>query len=104
MLFPTTGFAIFFGAVFLGHWLLQPKPLRWKLFMLAASYLFYAWWDWHFVWLLAAASVIAQVSAVGVHRAEDARLRRLAMFGGVAGLIGLLGYFKYYEFFSLNVA
>jgi len=42
MLFPTTDFAIFFGLVFLGHWLLNPYPLRWKLFMTAASYIFYA--------------------------------------------------------------
>ena len=53
MLFPTVDFAIFFALVFLGHWLLNPKPLPWKLFMIGASYVFYAWWDVHFVWLLA---------------------------------------------------
>jgi alginate O-acetyltransferase complex protein AlgI len=47
MLFPTTDFAIFFCVVFLGHWLLQPTPTRWKIFMVAASYVFYGWWDWH---------------------------------------------------------
>jgi hypothetical protein len=45
VLFPTIDFAIFFGIVFLGHWLLQPHPRRWKWFMLAASYVFYGWWD-----------------------------------------------------------
>ena len=45
MLFPTVDFAVFFALVFLGHWLLNPKPLPWKLFMIGASYVFYAWWD-----------------------------------------------------------
>src|SRR4026207_2158232 len=53
MLFPPVDFAIFFCLVFLGHWLLNARPLPWKLFMIGASYVFYAWWDWHFVWLLA---------------------------------------------------
>ena len=56
MLFPTIDFAIFFALVFLGHWLLNHEPLPWKLFMIGASYVFYAWWDWHYVWLLAGVS------------------------------------------------
>jgi hypothetical protein len=32
MLFPTVDFAIFFALVFLGHWLLNPRPMVWKLF------------------------------------------------------------------------
>jgi hypothetical protein len=50
MLFPTTDFAVFFAVVFLGHWLLNSFPTRWKVFMIVASYLFYAWWDWRLVW------------------------------------------------------
>ena len=69
MLFPTVDFAIFFCLVFLGHWLLNPRPLPWKLFMIGASYVFYAWWDWHFVWLLAGVSLVAQV---GGHRRGEA--------------------------------
>ncbi|MDP9343111.1 MAG: MBOAT family protein [Actinomycetota bacterium] len=103
MLFPTIDFAVFFGVVFLGHWLLNPHPVRWKLFMLAASYVFYGWWTTSYVWLLAASSTIAQLGALGVHHAKTERQRRWAMIGGVAGLLGLLGYFKYYDFFVQNV-
>jgi len=103
MLFPTIDFAIFFGAVFLGHWLLNPHPVRWKVFMIAASYFFYAWWTVSYVWLLAASSTIAQLGVLGVHRAKTERGRRWAMIAGVTGLLGLLGYFKYYDFFALNV-
>ena len=57
MLFPTTDFAIFFAVVFTANWLLNPYPRAWKLFMIAASFLFYSWWDWHYVFLLAASTV-----------------------------------------------
>ena len=104
MLFPTTDFAIFFGIVFLGHWLLQPTPTRWKLFMIAASYVFYGWWDWHYLWLLALSSALAQAGAVAVHRSTNDRRRRWVMGISVAAVLSLLAYYKYYDFFLTNVA
>ena len=103
MLFPTVDFAIFFALVFLGHWLLNPKPLPWKLFMIGASYVFYAWWDVNFVWLLAGVSAISQVGALAVARQSQERARRLTMAIAVGVTLLPLLYFKYYGFFSLNV-
>jgi alginate O-acetyltransferase complex protein AlgI len=102
MLFPTTEFALFFVVVFFLHWLLNPLRTPWKVFMIGASYFFYAWWNWHFVFLLAAFSVIAQVGALTVHRASDASRRRLAVIGAVALALTPLAWFKYYSFFALN--
>ena len=103
MLFPTVDFAVFFALVFLGHWLLNPRPLPWKLFMIGASYVFYAWWDVHFVWLLAGVSAVAQAGAIAVARQSDELGRRIAMVAAVSlSLVPLLS-FKYYGFFSLNV-
>ena len=48
----TIHFAIFFPIVFVLNWLLRPYPTRWKVLMVIASYTFYGWWDWHFVFLL----------------------------------------------------
>ena len=79
MLFPTIDFAVFFALVFLGHWLLNQKPLPWKLFMIGASYVFYAWWDVHFIWLLAGVSVAAQLGAIAVSRQTEEIRKRLAM-------------------------
>ena len=58
MLFPTIDFAIFFGIVFVGNWLLAPFPTRWRIFILVASYVFYGWWDWRFVFLLAISTAL----------------------------------------------
>jgi len=102
MLFPTVDFAVFFCLVFLGHWLLNPRPLPWKLFMIAASYVFYAWWDWHFVWLLAGVSTIAQIGGLAVAKQQEPARRRLVMAIAVVATLAPLAYFKYYGFFALN--
>jgi D-alanyl-lipoteichoic acid acyltransferase DltB (MBOAT superfamily) len=104
LLFPTTDFAVFFGLGFLISWLLNPFPVRWRLFMVAASYVFYAWWDWHFVFLLAGSTAINYLGGLGAYRARSPAARRAAMVTAVAAGLGLLGWFKYYGFFALNVA
>ncbi len=103
MLFPTIDFAIFFAVVFTVSWLLNPYPGLWKLAMIAASYVFYSWWDWRFVFLLAAVTVTAHVGGTAVHHFEDERPRRVAMIVSVSALLGILGWFKYYGFLAVNV-
>ena len=103
MLFPTVDFAIFLCVVFLGHWLLNPHPLPWKLFMIGASYVFYAWWDWHFVWLLAGVGTIAQLGTLLVARQREPVRRRAVTGVAVAATLAPLAYFKYYGFFAVNV-
>ena len=104
MLFPTTDFAIFFCLVFLGHWWLNHNPRLWKPFMIAASYVFYGWWNWRYVFLLAAVSFITQIAAITVDRQREPRRRSVALALGVAATIAPLLYFKYYGFFTVNVA
>ena len=103
MLFYTFDFAIFFGVVYAGAWLLNRHAVAWKLWMLAASYYFYAYWDWRFVLLLAASTLIAHVGATGITAASSERARRAWLIGSIVGLLGLLGYFKYYSFFAVSV-
>jgi D-alanyl-lipoteichoic acid acyltransferase DltB (MBOAT superfamily) len=103
MLFYTFDFAIFFGVVYAGAWLLNRRVVAWKLWMLAASYYFYAYWDWHFCFLLAASTLIAHLGATGVSVATTERSRRIWLAAAIGGLLGLLGYFKYYSFFAVSV-
>ncbi len=65
--------------------------------------MFYSWWDWRFVFLLAAVTVTAYVGGLAVQHFEDERHRRLAMACGVGALLGILGWFKYYGFLAVNV-
>jgi alginate O-acetyltransferase complex protein AlgI len=104
MLFPTIDFAIFFAIVFLGHWLLNPHPKLWKTFMVGASYAFYGWWNWRYLLLLGAATVISQTGAVAIARRDDEASRRRFLAVTIGAILGLLTWFKYYGFFSLNLS
>jgi D-alanyl-lipoteichoic acid acyltransferase DltB (MBOAT superfamily) len=103
MLFPTTDFAVFFVVVFFGHWFLNHDRRAWTVFMVLASYVFYAWWDWRYVFLLVGVSFISQAAALLVARREDQRSRTRIMVLGVAATIAPLLYFKYYGFFAVEV-
>src|SRR5215218_600192 len=104
MLFPTTDFAIFLAIVFALSWLLNPHRTAWKWCILAASYVFYAWWDPRLVLLLALVSTLAWASALWVERTNHERARRRRTLVSVAALLLPLAWFKYYGFFALNVA
>ena len=105
MLFPTITFAVFFLCVFIGNWLLMPRPRLWKPFMLAVSLLFYGWWDWRFVFLLLLSALVNQAFAqwIAARRRRGAR-SGWALAAAVAVDLGVLGWFKYYGFFVTSVA
>ncbi len=99
MLFPTVQFAIFFAIVLPTSWLLAHRRIPWRVFIIIASYVFYGAWDWRFVFLLAASTLVNQACAVLIHRARSASGRNLWLWLGVAANLGVLGWFKYYDFF-----
>jgi D-alanyl-lipoteichoic acid acyltransferase DltB (MBOAT superfamily) len=100
VLFPTATFAAFFLVVLPLSWLAMSDLRRWRLFIIAASYVFYGWWDWHFVFLLAGCTLWNHVLAIRIVRAESLPVRKGLLAVAVAGDLALLGYFKYYDFFA----
>jgi len=99
MLFPTVTFALFFFVVLPTSWLLMPTRERWKIFMLAASYFFYGYWNWHFVFLLAVSTVVNQLLARTIHGTPVESRRRAILTVAVVFNLGILVYFKYADFF-----
>ena len=99
MLFPTPTFAIFFLVVLPLSWALMRRRGSWSLFVVVASYVFYGWWNWHYVFLLAGSTVGNHVAAVAIHRARAVRIRKTLLAAGVGFNLALLGYFKYAGFF-----
>jgi D-alanyl-lipoteichoic acid acyltransferase DltB (MBOAT superfamily) len=83
------------------NWLLIKRRTRtqWKLFMLAASYYFYAYWNPRFVLLLVASTIFNQLCGLAIHRARNELARRGILTVAVVGNLGALAYFKYYDFF-----
>jgi D-alanyl-lipoteichoic acid acyltransferase DltB (MBOAT superfamily) len=100
VLFPTATFAIFFVIVLPLSWLLMPHPHRWRPFIIGASFVFYSWWDWRFVLLLAGSILWNQLMALRIHRAAgDVARRKALLWLAIGGNLAVLGYFKYYDFF-----
>ena len=107
MLFPTITFAIFFLVVYAASWLLMPRLRLWKWFIIAASYVFYGWWDWRFVLLLVAATFVNQALGGADRRARGrsgvARAGRGWLVAAIVVNLAALGYFKYFDFFASSL-
>ena len=100
MLFPTLAFGVFFLFVYFTAWSLDRENGRRKLFLLLASWFFYAQWDWRFVGLLIASAVLNWgVAALIARLATRARSGSWLVGLGVAANLLILGFFKYYGFF-----
>jgi len=99
MLFPTATFAIFFMIVLPLSWALMRTGERWRPFIIGASFVFYAGWDWRFCFLLAFSIVWNQAFALAIHRRSSRRARKQLLVIALVGNLALLGYFKYYGFF-----
>ena len=99
MLFPTATFAIFFMIVLPLSWALMRSGERWQAFIIAASFVFYAGWDWRFCFLLAFSIAWNQAFALAIHGRSSKHARKQLLVIALVGNLGLLGYFKYYDFF-----
>ena len=103
MLFPTVTFALFFAVVLPVSWALQPHQRAWRAWILLASYVFYGWWDWRFVFLLGASTIVNHVLAVAINRTRPRAARKALLTLALVCDLGLLGYFKYTNFFLSSV-
>ena len=108
MLFNSAHFVAFFVVLYALYRVLPHRGQNWLL--LAGSYYFYASWDWRFLGLLVAVTVVAYACGLLLGRVEDQRRRQLVCFAGIGIHLALLGFFKYFGFFAeslqalLNVA
>jgi len=98
MLFPTLAFGIFFLVVYFTAWSLDRENGRRKLFLLLASWFFYAQWDWRFVGLLIVSALLNWAVAAAIARKPPERRKWLVALGVAINLL-ILGFFKYYGFF-----
>jgi alginate O-acetyltransferase complex protein AlgI len=103
VLFTELRFLVFFGLVLGVHWALRGDRAR-KVFLLAASYLFYAGWDWRFLGLILLSTAVDWVAARGMGRSADEAARRRWLGLSLVVNLGVLGLFKYWDFFVESAA
>ena len=105
MLFNSLDFAIFLPIVFGLYWFVVNKNLRAQnVLVVAASYLFYGWWDWRFLSLIAASTLVDYFVGKALGDMDDSRKRKLLLWASLLFNLGLLGFFKYFNFFADNFA
>lgn len=107
MMFNSIEFLIFLPITFIVYWLLG-KHTRWQnAFVVATSYLFYGWWDWRFLILIAVSTLSSYLSGlfIGMPLADsDSKKRRWILWGNITLNLLILCTFKYYDFFAQSFA
>ncbi len=97
MLFNAYSFWLFFALVFGLYCVLTH---RWQnRLLLVASYVFYGWWDYRFLSLLALSTWVDFVVGNKLAEIEDQRRRKRWLILSLVANLGLLGFFKYFNFF-----
>ena len=112
MLFNSFEFAIFLPIVFLLYWFVFDyalskckRQLLWQnLFVIVASYIFYGWWDWRFLILIAITTLLSFLSGIGIEYASTQRGKKAVMIANIIINLGILGVYKYYDFFATQFA
>ncbi len=101
MVFNSLHFVWFFAAVYALYRVLPLRAQNWLL--LAASYYFYAAWDWRFLFLLIGSTLVDYSCARALDRTESPRGRRILLCASLGFNLTLLGFFKYFNFFAENL-
>ncbi len=101
MMFNTTEFALFLVGVLGLYYVLTWRAQN--VLLLAASYVFYGWWDWRFCALLAV-STLVDYTVGRCMPGAGTRARRALLGVSLATNLGLLGFFKYFDFFVDSAA
>lgn len=100
MLFNSIDFAIFLPIVFILYWFVFQKNLNLQnVLLLIASYVFYAWWDWRFLFLIIFSSYFNFYIGLAINRSQNNKLRKKLLWLSLVVNLGFLGFFKYFNFF-----
>ncbi|MBN2135184.1 MAG: MBOAT family protein [Acidobacteria bacterium] len=101
MLFNSVEFLLF-GALFFALWPVLRKwdSSRWG-YLVAASFFFYGWWDWRFIFLIIGSGLIDYFAALAMLKHPKHRKTFLVL--SVVGNLGSLAVFKYLTFLLINI-
>lgn len=112
MLFNSFEFLVFLPIFFILYWWVfdylikenKHQLLFQNLLVVAASYLFYGWWDWRFLLLIAFTSFCSFFSGMAIEKSPTKKLKSFWMILNVVVNLSILGVYKYYDFFVTSLA
>ena len=103
MLFNSLDFAVFLPIVFVLYWFVTKHNLKLQnALIVAASYVFYGWWDWRFLSLIIFSTFLDYSIGRRLKHEENQKTRKTLLWTSIIVNLGFLGVFKYYNFFLDN--
>ena len=102
MIFNSFIFWAFFATVLVVYWRLPHRQQN--LFLILASYVFYGYWDWRYLFLLWTSTLVDYFVGRGLDRVTDPRRRKWLITVSVSANLGFLSFFKYCGFFVTQFA
>lgn len=98
MLFNSFDFLYFFFIVFCTYWLICRTSKSQNILLLLANALFYAFFDWRFLFLLLISIIVSYYSGINLNKGGR---RRICWYWiSIIINVGILGVFKYFNFFA----
>jgi alginate O-acetyltransferase complex protein AlgI len=106
MNFTSSVFVAFCLSVYPIYFLVAESVRMRNLLILSASYFFYGWWDWRFLFLIIITCSLDFKVAHWLENSTGTRRKRQFLCLSLVSNLGVLGIFKYFNFFadSLNLA
>lgn len=102
MSFVSAQFFIFLSVVFIAYWLMGS---RFKVPLLcAASYCFYAMFDWRYLAVLVLLTILNFVCGNKISGSVSPTSKKRWLVISIVGSVGALGYLKYFNFFTDSLA
>lgn len=96
--FNSLTFCLFFIIIYSLYLVLNH---RWQnRLLLAASYVFYGWWDWRFLSLLGISTLVDYFCSLKIASSVDPKIRKKFLLISLCVNLGMLGFFKYFNFFA----
>jgi len=98
VLFNSVEFIVFLLILFVLYF--SARHRMQNIILLVASYLFYGWWDWRFLILIALSTVIDYFLGRAIYDSSDEKKRKLLVTVSLFSNLSILGFFKYFNFFA----
>ena len=102
MLFNSFEFLLFLPTVFILYWFVFKKLRIQNILLLIASYIFYGWWDWRFLFLIILSTLVDYAIGIQLEKTDHLQKRKILLYLSLGFNLGLLGFLKYYNFFIDN--
>ena len=105
MTFTSTAYLFFLPLVFFLYWLIQRNAKAQNFLLLAASYVFYGWWDYRLLSIIALMTLATFYAAILIESSgNNNKMRRTVCGLGIVVCVATLVVFKFFNFFMTSAS